>query len=78
VEMLKKFQPPIDHRLEESSSIVNWLDGRVEGMHLAVKGKGPTLVQLINIAIHLVLYRINKFFRAPRFWQKQESHYLDV
>ncbi|MBN1299275.1 MAG: methylenetetrahydrofolate reductase C-terminal domain-containing protein [Actinobacteria bacterium] len=78
VEMLEKFQPPIDHRLEETSSIVNWLDGRVEGMHLAIKGKGPSLVQLVNIAIHLVIYRIKKFFRAPKFWQKQESHYMDV
>jgi hypothetical protein len=77
-EMLKKFQPPIDHRLEETSAVVNWLDGRIEGMHLAVKGKGPSFIQLVNIAIQIMIYRIKKFFKASKYWQKQESHYLDA
>jgi hypothetical protein len=77
VEMLKKFQPPVDHRMEDTSAIVNWIDGRIEGMHLAIPGKGPSLVQLINMAIHIVVLRVKKFLQAPKYWQKQESHYLD-
>lgn len=78
VRMIEKFQEPIDHRLEETSAIVNWLDGRIEGMHLAIKGNGPSLIQLINIAIHLIVYRVKKFLRSPKFWQKKESHYLNI
>ena len=76
IEMLETFQPPIDHRLEETSAIVNWKDGRIEGMHLAIAKKGPALFQLVKMAIHIMFYRCAKFFKAPKFWQKQESHYL--
>ncbi len=78
VNMLKKFQPPIDHRLEDTSAVVNWIDGRIEGMHVALKENGPALIQYINIAIHLIVYRIKKFFNAPKFWQKKESHYINA
>jgi len=78
LEMLEKFQPPMDHRLGETSAVVNWVDGRIEGMHLAIPNKGPALVQLMNLAVHIIIYRITKFFKAPKFWQNQESHYLDV
>ena len=76
VEMLKKFQGSIDWRLHDTSAVVNWIDGRIEGMHLTIPGKGPALFQLLKIAFYLMLARIKKFFRAPKFWQKNEAHYL--
>ena len=68
----------MDHRLKETSAVVNWVDGRIEGMHLSIAKKGPALVQLANMAVHIFVYRVAKFFKAPKFWQKQESHYLDA
>ncbi|MBM3705777.1 MAG: hypothetical protein FJW66_04550 [Actinobacteria bacterium] len=76
LKMLDKFQFPIDHQLVETSAVVNFADGRIEGMHLAIPGNGPALGQLIKMACRITSYRIVKFFRAPSFWQKQESHYL--
>ncbi len=46
VEMLYKFQNPIDNRLHDTSAVVNWVDNRIEGMHLALPGKGNALGQL--------------------------------
>ncbi|MCL5071346.1 MAG: methylenetetrahydrofolate reductase C-terminal domain-containing protein [Actinobacteria bacterium] len=74
-DMLYKFQPPIDHLLQDTSAVVNWLDHRIEGMHLALPGKGNAFVQLIKMAIHIIVIRFRKFIHAPRYWQKQESHY---
>jgi hypothetical protein len=78
LKMLDKFQPPIDHQLEETSAVVNYIDGRIEGMHLPIPDNGPALTQLIKMAARITIYRIIKFFRAPLYWQKQESHYLGV
>ncbi len=78
VRMLKSFQPPIDYRLEETSAIVNYYDNRIEGMHLAIPGNGNSFVQLINMAVHILMYRIKKFFSPSKYQQKQESHYLEA
>ena len=75
VDMLDKFQPPIEHQLQDTSAIVNWVDNRIEGMHLAVPGKGNPFAQLIKMAIHIKIVRCRKFIRAPKYWQKHESHY---
>ncbi|MCL5069460.1 MAG: methylenetetrahydrofolate reductase C-terminal domain-containing protein [Actinobacteria bacterium] len=74
-DMLYKFQPPIDNQLHDTSAVVNWLDNRIEGMHLALPGKGNAFVQLIKMAIHIIAVRFRKFIHSPRYWQKQESHY---
>jgi hypothetical protein len=78
VEMLYKIQNPIDDRLRDTSAVVNWVDNRIEGMHLALPGKGNALGQLIKMAIHIIIVRWRKFVHSPRYWQKQESHYLGV
>ena len=74
-DLLDKFQPPIDHQLHDTSAIVNWVDNRIEGMHLAVPGKGNAFVQLIKMAIQIKIVRFRKFISAPKYWQKHESHY---
>jgi len=74
-DLLDKFQPPMDHQLQDTSAIVNWVDNRIEGMHLAVPGKGNAFAQLIKMAIHIKIVRCRKFIRAPKYWQKHESHY---
>lgn len=78
VDMLEKFQSPIDRRLEETSAIVNWLDNRIEGMHLAVPGKGSIIGQLLRMLFHIIKIRWRKFIHSPKFWQKHESHYMGV
>ena len=74
-DLLDKFQPPIDNQLHDTSAVVNWVDNRIEGMHLAVPGKGNAFVQLIKMTIHIKIVRCRKFISSPKYWQKHESHY---
>ena len=78
IEPVFEFQKPIDFRLTNKSAVVNWLDNRIDGMHLCLPGKGTRIYQLIRILLHIVKVRFRKFIHPSRYWQKHENHYLDA
>ena len=78
VEPLRTLQMPMDCRLHETSSIVNWVDNRVDGMHLFLPGKGRALYQIMRIFFHIIKIRWRKFIRPSKYWQKYETHYLGI
>jgi len=78
IEPVFEFQKPIDYRLINKSAVVNWLDNRIEGMHLCLSNKGTRIYQLIRILLHIIKVRFRKFIHPSRYWQKHESHYLGV
>ena len=78
VEPLSIFQKPIDTRLTNKSAAINWMDNRIEGMHLILPGKGKALYQLFRILFHIIKVRWRKCIHPSRYWEKHESHYLNV
>lgn len=78
LDLIRYFQIPVNRELEETSSIVNWLDIRIDGMHLAIPGKGNMIAQLLKLAFYIMRIRWSKFVHPGRYWHKHESHYMDV
>lgn len=78
LDLIRYFQIPVNREFEDTSAIVNWLDIRIDGMHLAIAGKGNMLAQLIKLAFHIIKIRWRKFIHPGRYWHKHESHYMDV
>lgn len=78
IEPLGKFQRPMDYRLTNKSAIVNWLDNRIEGMHLYLPGKGTVFYQLLRSLFHIIKIRWRKILHPSRYWEKHETHYLNV
>ena len=78
IEPVFSLQKPIDHQLTDTSAIVNWLDNRIDGMHLYTPGKGTAIYQLIRIALHIIKIRFRKLIHPSRYWKKYENHYLGV
>lgn len=78
IEPLSRFQKPIDNRLTNKSAMVNWLDNRIEGMHLILPGKGKVFYQLFRILFHIIKIRWRKLVHHSRYWEKHETHYLNV
>lgn len=78
LDLIRYFQIPVNHEFEETSSIVNWLDIRIDGMHLAIPGKGNAIAQLFKLAFYIMRTRWRKFVHPGRYWHKHESHYMDV
>ena len=76
LDLLRYFQIPVNHEFHETSAIVNWLDNRIDGMHLSIPGKGKALGQLMRLAFHIIKIRWRKFIHPGRYWHKNESHYL--
>ncbi|GEM_PF-935294 len=76
LDLLKYFQVPLNHEFHDTSAVVNWIDHRIDGMHLAIPGKGTAFGQLIKLAFHILKIRWTKFIHPGRYWHKNESHYL--
>jgi len=76
IEPLYKLQKPTDYRMYNKSAIVNWVDNRIDGMHLFNEGKGTKIYQLIREALHILKVRFQKFVHPSRYYQKHENHYL--
>ena len=78
LDLLRYFQIPVNYEFEDTSAIVNWLDSRIDGMHLAIPGKGNMIAQLFKLAFYIMRIRWRKFVHPGRYWHKHESHYMDV
>ena len=78
IEPLINFQKPTDYRLTNKSAIVNWLDNRIEGMHLYLPGKGTVFYQLFRILFHIIKIRWRKIIHHSKYWEKHENHYINA
>ncbi|MDZ7839068.1 MAG: methylenetetrahydrofolate reductase C-terminal domain-containing protein [Actinomycetota bacterium] len=75
INMLYGFQVPTDKQLKDTSAVVNYADQRIEGMKLALPGKGNMLGQLLRILFRIIKIRWRKLIHPSRYWFKYESHY---
>lgn len=76
VNLLEKFQKPVDYQLQNTSSFVNMFDRRIEGMGIIISGKGRPLYQLLRILFHLIKIRWRKLIHPSIHYQKYPNHYL--
>ena len=76
IELLERFQKPIDWQIFNTSSFINMFDRRIEGMKIIIPGKVKAFYHVLGVLFHAVKTRWRKLLHPSYYHQKYPSHYL--